>query len=81
MKGNGSKGNGTSPRQETSSGLELEQDGECKPITEVINTYELIGDDVRAKLVASIKAAILEAREAQRQAKRYVQRRAALQQS
>ena len=58
----------------TSSGFEIEQDGECKPITEVINTYELAGDDVRANLMAAIRAAILEARETQRQAKRYMLR-------
>ncbi|KKN21810.1 hypothetical protein LCGC14_0921670 [marine sediment metagenome] len=58
----------------TSSGFEIEQDGERKPITEVINTYELAGDAVRANLMAAIRAAVLEARETQLQAKRYMQR-------
>lgn len=56
----------------TTSGVEIEQDGERKPITEVINTFELVGDRVRADLVASIRAALMEAKEAQRQAKRCV---------
>ena len=76
MRGSNGKGKGvgTSPMSKTSSGLEIEQDGERKPITEVINTYELMGDDIRANLVASIRAAVMEAREARRQAENLVQR-------
>lgn len=69
-------GDGKSPMVKTSSGLEVEQEGERRPITEVINTYELAGDDIRAKLMASLKAAIMEARETRKQAKRYVARQA-----
>ena len=79
MSGSNGKNSGVSPMQETSSGIELEQDGERKPITEVINTYELVGDDIRAKLVASLRAAVMEAREARRQAVFYAQRVEALQ--
>jgi len=75
VSGSNGKSN-ASPIKRTSSGLEIEQDGERKPITEVINTYELVGDDIRAGLMASIRAAILEARKARQEAKKFVQREA-----
>lgn len=64
-----------SPMVKTSSGVSVEQEtGERKPITEVINVYELAGDQVRAALMQSIKAAVLEARKARVAAEQYVQR-------
>lgn len=68
-KGNGS--NGAKPSTGQSSGIELEIDGERTPITEVINAYELHGDDVRVKLMEAIRSVVLEAREARKNAKQY----------
>lgn len=68
--------------QETSSGVEIEQEtGERRPITEVINVYELAGDQVRANLMHSIKAAILEARKTRRAATQYTERQQLQQQA
>ena len=79
MTGNNGNGNGHTPLERTSSGLEIEVDGEHKPITEVINTFELVGDEVRANLMASIRAAIMAAREARRAAQSFVLEEQALQ--
>lgn len=54
-----------------SSGIELKIDGEDKPITEVIAAYELMGDEVRVRLMEAIRGAVLEAREARKNAKQY----------
>lgn len=53
------------------SGVEIDTEEGRKPITEVINLYELEGDDVRAALMRSVRAAVLEAKKAKEAAKQY----------
>jgi hypothetical protein len=70
--GNGNGHNGKFPK--STSGIDIDcGDGEEKPITQVINTFEMAGDEVRAKLFLAIRAVVLEAREAKQQAKLYME--------
>ena len=64
-KGNGTGNNGHS------SGVQLEVDGEHVPITEVINVYALLGDNVRVRLMEAIRGAVLAARTAKESAQQY----------
>lgn len=62
------------------SGMQLEYQGEYKATTDVINIYEAQGaedrmDQIRAEFLKAVRGALIELRETERAAKKYVYRR------
>lgn len=55
------------------SRVEVDYHGQRKAITDVIRIYKLAGDDVRMKLMESIRATVKAARQAREEARQYLE--------